>query len=164
MRLRGNYVKVSVGQDSHRFDLQDIEKKCILGGVIFDEAPALSANSDGDVVLHAITNAVSGITCRNILGSIADQMCQSGITDSREYLKVAMKDLRDLGYRVSHLSVSIECKKPKIFPRLDEMRRSIGDLLGVAPNQVGITATTGEGLTDFGKGLGISVFCVLTVE
>lgn len=157
-------MKVSIGQDSHRFDLLETEKKCILGGVIFDGAPALSANSDGDVVLHAITNAVSGITCRNILGPIADKMCQSGITDSREYLKVAMEDLAGLGYRASHISVSIECKKPKIFPRLEEMRRSIGSLLDLAPESVGITATTGEGLTECGSGYGISVLCILTVE
>lgn len=157
-------MKVSIGQDSHRFDLLETEKKCILGGVVFEGAPALSANSDGDVVLHAITNAVSGITCRNILGPIADEMCQSGITDSREYLKVALKDLADLGYQISHLSISIECKKPKIFPMLDAMRQSIGGLLGIRENQVGITATTGEGLTDCGSGLGISVLCILTVE
>ena len=68
-------MKVSIGQDSHRFNLKNIEnKKLILGGIVFDGEPPLEANSDGDVVLHAITNAISGITCINILGKVADEM------------------------------------------------------------------------------------------
>ena len=52
-------MKVAIGQDSHRFDFENKEKELRLGGVIFEGAPAPAANSDGDVVLHAITNAVS---------------------------------------------------------------------------------------------------------
>ena len=80
-------MKVAIGQDSHRIDRNNKEKKLILGGIEFQEDYSLSANSDGDVVLHAITNAISGITCQNILGKIADDMCKNGITDSEEYLK-----------------------------------------------------------------------------
>jgi 2-C-methyl-D-erythritol 2,4-cyclodiphosphate synthase len=64
---------------------------------------------------------------------------------------------------ISHLSITMECLRPKISPKVDEMRKSIGDLLGISPDCVGITATTGEGLTAFGKGEGIMVFCILTV-
>ena len=56
-------MKVAIGQDSHRFDFDDKEKKLILGGVIFENSTPLSGNSDAAVVLHSITNAVSGITC-----------------------------------------------------------------------------------------------------
>ena len=86
-------IRVSIGQDSHRFAADGTAGSCILGGAVFEDAPPFLANSDGDVVLHAVTNAVSGITCRNILGARADAMCRAGITDSREYLEVAMKDL-----------------------------------------------------------------------
>jgi 2-C-methyl-D-erythritol 2,4-cyclodiphosphate synthase len=157
-------IRVSIGQDSHRFAADGTEGKCILGGAVFEDAPPFIANSDGDVVLHAVTNAVSGITCRNILGDIADKMCRGGITDSREYLAVAMKDLARAGFEVVNLSVTIEGKRPRILPKVDQLRRSIGSVLGVAPDRVGITATTGEGLTAFGRGEGVSVFCVLTVK
>lgn len=157
-------MKVSIGQDSHRFDMENAPGNCLLGGVLFEGVPPFLANSDGDVVLHAVTNAVSGITCRNILGPVADEMCQAGIRDSRAYLGEALKDLCRLGYRICHLSVTIEGKRPKIGPKVDEMRRSLAGLLDIAENSVGITATTGEGLTDFGRGLGVSVFCILTVE
>ena len=89
-------VKVSIGQDSHAFE-ESNGKPLILGGVVFEGYPGMRANSDGDVVLHSITNAVSGVTCRNILGKPADEMCKSGITDSAEYLKdERVKPLRDI--------------------------------------------------------------------
>lgn len=152
-------MKVGIGQDSHRFDFENKDKKLILGGIEF-EGPGLNGNSDADVVLHAITNAISGVTCKNILGEITDNMCRSGITDSKEYVKEALKYLED---KIEHLSITIECKTPKISPRVEEMRQSIADVLSISTSQVGITATTGEGLTEFGKGNGISVFAVLTV-
>lgn len=153
-------MKAAIGQDSHRFE-ESPGKPLILGGVVFPGEPGLLANSDGDVVLHAITNAVSGITGQNILGKIADEMCRSGITDSAEYLRKALEFLHG---RVSHVSLSMECLRPKISPMIPEMREHIAGLLGVAPSAIGITATTGEGLTDCGKGLGISVLCILTAE
>ena len=154
-------MKVAIGQDSHRIDFENKEKKFMLGGVEFEEEYALLGNSDADVVLHAITNAVSGITCKNILGEISDEMCQNGITDSEEYLKEALKYLNE---KIVHLSISIECKMPKITPKIEEMRKNISRILNISENSVGITATTGEGLTEFGKGNGVSAFVIITVE
>lgn len=153
-------MRVSIGQDSHRFDTGVSDKPLMLGGVVFPDAPALSANSDGDVVLHALTNAVSGITCKNILGAPADRLCQSGITDSRAYLRLALEDLEE---EIIHVSISIECLRPKITPMIPCMRSCIAGLLHIPENAVGITATTGEGLTACGRGEGISVLCCLTV-
>lgn len=154
-------MKVAIGQDSHRFDFENNNKKLILGGIVFEEATPLLGNSDADVVLHSITNAISGITCKNILGKVADDMCKSGITDSEEYLNEALKYLNE---KIVHLSISIECQTPKITPKIEDMRKNIAKILKISENSVGITATTGEGLTEFGKGNGISVFSVITVE
>lgn len=154
-------MKVGIGQDSHRFDLENKDKKLVLGGVVFEEETPLLGNSDADVVLHAITNAVSGVTCVNILGKVSDEMCKSGITNSEEYLKEALKYLNT---KIIHVSISIECLKPKITPKIEDMRKNIGRILNIPETSVGITATTGEGLTEFGKGNGISCFAILTVE
>ena len=152
-------MRAAIGQDSHRFEEKE-GKPLVLGGVVFPEEPrGFLANSDGDVLLHALTNAVSGITGKNILGAPADRMCRAGITDSRAYLAEALKDLHE---PVEHVSFSIEGLHPKIAPRAEEIRAQVASLLGIEPSQVGITATTGEGLTDFGKGLGVSVFCIIT--
>ena len=70
-------MKVAIGQDSHRIDYENKDKKLLLGGVEFNEPYSLNGNSDADVVLHSITNAVSGITCKNILGKVADDMCKA---------------------------------------------------------------------------------------
>lgn len=154
-------IKVALGQDSHRFDFDDTEKKLMLGGIFFEGTP-LSGNSDADVVLHALANAISGITGVNILGKIADEMCLSrGIPNSSAYVNEALKYLDG---DINHVSFSIECLKPKISPKISEMKKSIAKLLKISENSIGITATTGEGLTDFGKGLGIQCFCILTAS
>ena len=88
-------------------------------------------------------------------------MCKNGITDSEEYLKEALKYLNE---KIVHISISIECKKPKITPKIEEMRKNIARILCISENSVGITATTGEGLTEFGKGNGVAVFACVTVE
>lgn len=155
-------MKVGIGQDSHRFDFEDTEKKLVLGGVVFEGEPPLQGNSDADVILHSITNAISGTTCVNILGKISDELClNQGITDSSVYLRKAMEYLEE--HRIVHVSVSMECLRPKISPRIEEIRKSLSNLLGIPENCIGITATTGEGLTQFGQGLGIQVFSIVTV-
>ena len=156
-------MRVGIGQDSHRF-CEGGTEGCILAGVRFNGVPALSANSDGDVVYHALTNAISGITCSNVLGARADALCRAGITDSAAYVREALDDLSALGCRLVHLSFSIECAIPKITPVIPAMRANLAVLTGLAEGEIGITATTGEGLTDFGRGLGIQVFCIATAE
>lgn len=155
-------MKVGIGQDSHRFDFDDQEKQLVLGGIVFEGEPPLQGNSDADVILHSITNAISGVTCVNILGDISDKLClEQGITDSSVYLNEALKHLGD--YRIIHLSLSIECAKPKITPKIADIRKSLSLLLSIPENCIGITATTGEGLTAFGQGLGIQVLSIVTV-
>ncbi len=154
-------MKVGIGQDSHKFDFENTQKKFILGGVIFDGVTPLAGNSDADVVLHALTNAISGVTGVNILGKIADKMCiENGITDSSAYVLEALKYLDNI--KIVHVSITIECSYPKISPKISKMQKVIGELLGLPENSVGITATTGEGLTAFGQGKGIQAFCCVT--
>ncbi|MCB1877582.1 MAG: 2-C-methyl-D-erythritol 2,4-cyclodiphosphate synthase [Chromatiales bacterium] len=155
MRLR-----TGLGQDSHRFETDDSTKPLVLGGVVFDGHPGLSGNSDADVVLHAITNAVSGVTGVNILGKVSDAMCRAGVTDSRFYLQEALKHLGEL--RISHVSVSLECARPKISPNIPQMRASIAAIMGIGERDIGITATSGEGLTAFGRGEGVATTVILT--
>lgn len=157
-------MRVGIGQDSHRFvseDLGNKERKLILGGVVFEGYPPLKGNSDADVVLHSLTNAISGITCVNVLGEISDKLCvDQGIIDSSVYLKKSMEYLGKL--KIVHVSISIECKTPKITPKVPAMRSSLSKLLGIPENCIGITATSGEELTEFGRGKGIQVFSCVT--
>ena len=153
-------IKTAIGQDSHRFEGEESQKPLILAGVEFEGEAPLEANSDGDVVLHAVIRAISGITTEGVLGPKTKQFLAAGITDSKEYLKEGLKDLHGT---IVHLSVSIECKRPRIIPKIPEMRKSLALLLGTDERNIGITATSGEGLTEAGKGNAIFVFAVLTV-
>ena len=154
-------VKTGIGLDSHQFVEAESDRVLVLGGILFDDAPALSGNSDADVILHAVTDAVSGVTGRAVIGAVADAMCKEGITDSKEYLKLSLADLED--WQISHLSVVIECLRPKIDPKVPALRASLAGLLGINDSDVCITATTGEGLNDCGRGLGIHASAILTV-
>jgi 2-C-methyl-D-erythritol 2,4-cyclodiphosphate synthase len=154
-------IKTGLGQDSHRFDFENQAKKLRLGGVVFEGEPPLQGNSDADVVLHALCNAISGVTGVNILGAVSDALClKQGITDSRVYVQEALKFLKE--WRITHVSCSIECKTPKITPKIADMKASMGELLGLETQEVGITATSGEGLTAFGRGEGVQVLCIVT--
>jgi 2-C-methyl-D-erythritol 2,4-cyclodiphosphate synthase len=156
-------IKTGIGQDSHCFESLITKKPLVLGGIIISGYPALKGNSDADVVLHAITNAVSGITGVNIIGDIADKMClKQGIKDSSFYLKKALNYLKP--YRLANVSICIECKKPKISKYIFKMKKSISEICSIPIENVGITATSGEELTPFGKGLGIQTFAIVTAQ
>ena len=119
-------VRTGIGQDSHRFLPADSSKPCVIGGIIFEGVPGFNANSDGDVVLHAICNAISSLTGILILGALADDLCL------KEHIVL--------------------------------MRQNIARIMKLDVSQVGITATSGEGLTDFGCGDGVQSFAIVTTE
>lgn len=159
------YLSVgSIGQDSHRFEAVPTPGRPLrLGGITIPDAPALEGNSDADVLLHAVTNAVSGLTGVNVLGETADRMCrEQGITDSALYLAKAMESLG--GIEPTHLSVSVEAQRPRLAEHIPAIRRRLSELTGLPLESIGLTATSGEGLTDFGRGLGIQVFCILSAR
>ncbi|MDD2427179.1 MAG: 2-C-methyl-D-erythritol 2,4-cyclodiphosphate synthase [Eubacteriales bacterium] len=155
----------ALGQDSHRFVLE-IEKAelrpLLLGGIEMTGAPALAGNSDADVVLHALCNAISGLSAQPILGARADELCASGIRDSKVYVREALATLADI--KLTHLSFAIEAARPHLSDKIPAMRKSIAALVDLPLSSVAITATSGEGLTPFGRGEGIQCFCLASAE
>lgn len=161
--MKQNYpiYRTGIGQDSHRFLPNDSTKPCIIGGVEFDDVPGLAADSDGDVVYHAICRAITSITSVAILATIAKDLClNKGITDSKVYLEKALETLKD--QKIVHIAISIEAKRPKFQKKIDLMREKIAAIANLDVSQIGISAHTGDGLTDFGCGDGIAVFCAIT--
>lgn len=155
-------IRVALGQDSHRFCDEPYPegRMLILGGVLFADEPPLDGNSDADVILHALTNAISGITGVPVLGAAADRLCAAGVTDSRAYVHEALADLTGT---IQHVSISIEAARPKLLARIPEIRQSVASILNIDKAGVAVTATSGEGLTACGRGEGIACLCVLTV-
>jgi 2-C-methyl-D-erythritol 2,4-cyclodiphosphate synthase len=154
-------VRVGIGQSSHRFLPPDSAKPCIIAGLIFEDVPGLSADSDGDVVFHAICNAITSLSGVPILDGVVIDLChKDGITDSQVYLEKAMETLGH--QKIEHVALSIEGKRPHFQRRIEEMRGRIADIMKMRVDQVGLTVISGDGLTDFGCGDGLQCFCILT--
>ncbi len=152
---------VGIGQDSHRFLPDASTKQCVMGGIVFDEVPGFNANSDGDVIFHAICNAISSVTGIPILGAIADELClKDGITDSSVYIKEALQTLSS--FQISHVALTLEGRRPKFLSKLPALKENIAQVMGLKETQVGLTATTGEGLTAFGCGEGVQCIAIVT--
>jgi 2-C-methyl-D-erythritol 2,4-cyclodiphosphate synthase len=154
-------IRTGIGQDSHRFLPSDSSKPCIIGGLIFDDTPGLAADSDGDVIFHAICNAISSVTGVQILGGVAIDLChKDGITDSQVYLEKAMETLG--AQQIEHIALTVEGKRPRFRARTLEMRQKIASVMRLDISQIGLTVTSGDGLTDFGCGDGLQCFCIIT--
>lgn len=164
MQTQGPIYRTGIGQKSYRFLSEDSSKPCIISGIIFDDVPGLDSESDGDVVFHALCNAISSLSGVPILSGIARDLCRKdGITDSQVYLERALQSLGK--QKIVHVALTIEGKRPYFDPRIEAMREKIASVLKIQFNQVGVTVASGAGLTDFGCGDGLQCFCILsTVE
>ena len=155
--------RVGLGQDSHRFSA-DSARKLVLGGVDVPDEAGLEGNSDADVVLHALCRALEQAIGGEDFSRYADEMSRRGINDSREYVAVARANVERAGYRVNNVGVSIEAQRPKIDPLRERMQASNAAMLGIATHDVGISATSGEKMTPFGKGEGIQALVIVSLE
>lgn len=154
-------MRTGLGQDSQRFLSAESSKPCVIGGVIFEGVPGFASHSDGDVVYHAICHALTSLTGVAIIGGIADELChKQGITDSEVYVKRALELLG--AQQITHVACSIEGKRPRFHDHLPAMRLRVAHALGLKVSQVGITAISGEGLTDCACGDGLQCLCVMT--
>lgn len=152
-------IRVGLGQDSHAFD-KNQSGSCRIGGITIKDSLPFAAESDGDIILHAICNAISSLTHVPILGDVAITFCRQGITDSRVYVEKALETLGS--QTICHVALSIEGKIPKLQSRSKEIRKNVADILRVEVEQVGITITSGDGLTAFGRGEGMQCLCIIT--
>ncbi len=156
-----NASRIGIGQDSHKF----IEKKpLIIGSVKISEKNGFDADSDGDVILHALFNALSTAIGGKSLGFYADDMCKKGITDSKKYLEFILEKVKERGCKISNTAIMLEGKKPKIDGHIDKIKTSLSKILKIKKENIGIAATSGDELTDFGKGLGMQCFVVATLK
>lgn len=159
----GSNFRIGFGQDSHKFSLNK-NKKLALGGYIIQKEAGLEANSDGDIVLHALFNAISSSIGEKSLGYYADEMHKKGIVDSKEYLKIILNKLNQKNLKINNVSISIEAKKPKIERYTENIKNSLSKILNLRKERIGITYTSGEDLTAFGQGKGMQCFAVVSLN
>jgi 2-C-methyl-D-erythritol 4-phosphate cytidylyltransferase/2-C-methyl-D-erythritol 2,4-cyclodiphosphate synthase len=153
---------VGLGQDSHPFG---VGYPLWLGGVEFPGVPRLSGHSDGDVVLHAVADALLGAARLGDLGRLfpADDRTPRGMA-SGKLLAEAVGRLATAGLRPATLDVTITGARPRLGTRLDEIRNRIAVLTGVAAADVSVKASTGNLSGVEGEGRGVSAMAVALVE
>jgi 2-C-methyl-D-erythritol 4-phosphate cytidylyltransferase/2-C-methyl-D-erythritol 2,4-cyclodiphosphate synthase len=158
-----NASRVGIGQDSHKFS-SNKNKKLILGGFKIENETGFDANSDGDVILHALFNALSTAIGSKSLGFYADRMYKKGITDSKKYLEFILNKVKERNYKISNVAIMLEGKKPNIDKHIDKIKSSLSKILKIKKENIGIAATSGDELTEFGKGKGMQCFVVVAIK
>ena len=156
-----NASKIGIGQDSHKFDKK---KPLVLGSVKILDKDGFEANSYGDVILHALFNALSTAIGDRSLGFYADRMFKGGITDSKKYLEFILDKVMGSNYKISNIAIMLEGKKPKIDEHIEKIKNALSKLLKIKKENIGIAATSGDGLTEFGKGLGMQCFVIVSLK
>jgi 2-C-methyl-D-erythritol 4-phosphate cytidylyltransferase/2-C-methyl-D-erythritol 2,4-cyclodiphosphate synthase len=150
------------GSDSHAFGPGE---PLALGGISIPGAPRLHGHSDGDVVLHAIADALLGAVALGDLGRIhpAGPETPRGIA-SGELLRSVVGRLAEVGYRPASIDVTIVAARPRLGGLLDDMRAAIAGLIGLGPERVSVKASTGNLAGMEGAGRGVSAQAVAVVE
>jgi 2-C-methyl-D-erythritol 2,4-cyclodiphosphate synthase len=137
-------TRIGFGWDSHAFKA-GIPLR--IGGMTLEHPEGLAGHSDGDVLLHAITDALLGAIAAGDIGSFfppGDPRWKDA--DSAIFLKLALEELQHAGYRIVNVDTTLVLTAPKIGPVAGEMRSRVADLLGVEVDQVSIKAKTPEGM------------------
>ena len=152
----GRATRTGIGHDSHPFGP---DMPLMLGGVEIAGAPRLYGHSDGDVVLHAIADALLGATALGDLGRLfpADARTPRGIASS-ELLRSVRARLADAGWRPTSVDVTVIAARPRLDDHLEAMRAAIGNLLGLDVSAVNVKASSGN--LDGAEGAGRSISAV----
>jgi 2-C-methyl-D-erythritol 2,4-cyclodiphosphate synthase len=152
-------VKVGSGFDVHAFGPGDA---VMLGGVRIPHSRGVVAHSDGDVVLHALCDALLGAAGLGDIGQhFRNDDPQWQGADSSRFVHTVMQMLRTRGLEVGNADITVLGEQPKVSPHREAMRRRIAELLGVAETQVNIKATTTEKLGFLGRSEGLAAQAVV---
>jgi 2-C-methyl-D-erythritol 2,4-cyclodiphosphate synthase len=137
-------MRIGLGYDSHAFKPG---VPLVIGGLKIDHPAGLAGHSDGDVLLHAITDALLGAVSAGDIGTFfppSDQRWKNA--DSTIFLETALEEVATAGYRIVNIDTVLILAQPKIVPIAGEIRARVAELLNLKPGDVGIKAKTPEGL------------------
>jgi len=153
-------IRVGIGYDSHRFAPPG---PLILGGVAIPSDVHLEGHSDGDAVAHAITDALLGAVGAGDIGEMfSDRDPANKGKDSLDMLGAAVERIRNLGWRVHQVDVTIIAERPKISAHREMMKARLAPVLAVETDAVSIKGKTNEGMGWIGRGEGIACIAVAT--
>lgn len=153
--------RVGHGYDVHKL----IEgRKLILCGEEIEHKKGLLGHSDADVAIHALIDALLGAAALGDIGGLfPDTDEQYRDANSLKLLKIVWEKLKNMGYQISNIDLTIVAQAPKLKKYINSMKNNIADVLNLDLNQVNVKATTEEGLGFTGNKEGISAFCVVLI-
>jgi 2-C-methyl-D-erythritol 2,4-cyclodiphosphate synthase len=137
-------MRIGYGFDSHAFKAG---VPLVIGGLTIEHPEGLAGHSDGDVLLHAITDALLGAVSAGDIGTFfppSDPRWKGAA--SSVFLQTALEEVATAGYKIVNIDTVLVMARPKIVPIAGELRERVAELLGVKPGEVGIKAKTPEGL------------------
>lgn len=155
-------MRIGFGFDSHAFQAG---VPLIIGGLRIEHTEGLAGHSDGDVLLHALTDALLGAVSAGDIGTFfppSDPRWKGAA--SSLFLRTALDEIRTAGYRIVNVDTCLVMMRPKIVPIAGELRESVAELLGVKPGEVGIKAKTPEGLNQDGVAVAYATVLLESLE
>ena len=154
-------MRIGHGYDVHRL----VEgRDLILGGVKIDHHLGLLGHSDADVLLHAVSDALLGAAGLGDIGKhFPDTDPQYKGADSLKLLEIVAQRVKEAGYRVSNIDVTMIAQRPKLRPHIEQMEKNIAAAVGVDVSRVNVKATTEEklGFTGTEEGMACHAVCLL---
>lgn len=155
-------VRIGHGYDVHRFG--DSGDHIILGGVRIDHDRGLEAHSDGDVLIHAICDALLGSIAAGDIGQhFPDTDARYKDIESGVLLQKVYQLVKQAGYQLANVDVSVIAQAPVLSPYIQMMRDRLSQLMEVSSGQVNVKATTTEKLGYIGRAEGIAVHAVVLI-
>ena len=150
----------------HGYDVHALDEglRLVLGGVEIPHTKGCIAHSDGDVLLHAICDALLGAAALGDIGKhFPDSSAEFKGIDSRKLLAKVVELLAESGYKVGNVDSTIAMQRPKLRPYIDSMREQIAQTIGIATDCVSVKATTTEHLGFEGEEKGVSATAVVLI-
>lgn len=155
-------TRTGIGYDSHRFVAG---RPLVLGGQRIPHERGLAGHSDADAVTHALIDAVLGAAAAGSIGAMfPDSDARWKDADSMELLRIAVREVEARGFRVAQADVTVIAEQPRIGPHAPAMTAALERALGSGPGSVGIKAKSNEGMGFIGRGEGLAVIAVATLE
>ena len=155
-------TRVGIGYDSHRFEEG---RPLVLGGVRIPHDRGLAGHSDADAVAHALTDAILGAAAAGDIGQhFPDSDPRWQHADSMELLRTAHDLVRRRGFALAQADLTIITEQPRLAPHLTAMAARLAERLGTPPGALSVKAKTNEGMGFIGRGEGIAVIAIATLE
>ena len=152
-------MRIGHGFDAHKFSSSG---NLILGGVTIEQANKLEAHSDGDVLLHAVCDAILGAAGLGDIGKyFPDTDAKWAGADSRDLLRQVMDKIHQLDYQIGNIDITVIAQIPKVAPHIDTMKRHLAIDTRTEITQINVKATTTEEMGYIGRKEGIAVHAVV---